>query len=528
MESRLKDDSIMKKQLLIFIPIAVVLLIAWNTARVSCFYMLLMPDRPSLYYFMSGLTLLIIALAFIAAWFLVLKKRRGEEIKLERFFFICVLTLGVFYSMILIPTCAPDELQHFANAYCWSNVLLGQEPVDENGNVYMREEDSIYYNQYTCTPEHYYMIYGQIFSSEENDVIVSSDQTTTESSFLPYIPQILGVTIGRLLHRSYAMTIYLARMLNLLFFVICVCFALRKMPFGKPVLFVISVLPMTLHLSSSLSYDSFVMGIAMLFIASCMDAIFVKEKVTWKDMVLLTVLLGLLAPCKIIYSFLAIMLFFIPREKFSSGGARLISAVVVVAVMLICIYLFYFSSVFSFAVNDGSTLVWNGEAGYAVSDLIADPLNTLQILFNTLRVNFSYYWEIMIGSQMAELNMNVSHMFIYGLSALLFGAALLDEKRDHYFKNSHRIWMIIICIVVLFLAMLSMLVAWTPISYNYVTGMQGRYLLPTLPLLLLAMKNNKIKIGRNYEYVIYSAAVLINALILLQIATIGIVGTYFS
>ena len=38
--------------------------------------------------------------------------------------------------------------------------------------------------------------------------------------------------------------------------------------------------------------------------------------------------------------------------------------------------------------------------------------------------------------------------------------------------------------------MLSMLIAWTPLSSRVINGVQGRYFLPFLPVLLLALKND--------------------------------------
>ena len=40
--------------------------------------------------------------------------------------------------------------------------------------------------------------------------------------------------------------------------------------------------------------------------------------------------------------------------------------------------------------------------------------------------------------------------------------------------------------------MFSMLLAWTPVSSNVINGVQGRYLLPLLPMFLLSLKNDKV------------------------------------
>ncbi|MEI3183727.1 MAG: DUF2142 domain-containing protein [Lachnospiraceae bacterium] len=40
--------------------------------------------------------------------------------------------------------------------------------------------------------------------------------------------------------------------------------------------------------------------------------------------------------------------------------------------------------------------------------------------------------------------------------------------------------------------MFSMLLAWTPVTSNVINGVQGRYLLPLLPMFLLSLKNDRV------------------------------------
>ena len=40
--------------------------------------------------------------------------------------------------------------------------------------------------------------------------------------------------------------------------------------------------------------------------------------------------------------------------------------------------------------------------------------------------------------------------------------------------------------------MFSMLLGWTPVSATMIQGVQGRYLLPLLPMFLLSLKNDKV------------------------------------
>lgn len=85
-----------------------------------------------------------------------------------------------------------------------------------------------------------------------------------------YLPQALGITLGRLLSLGQVLTIYLGRLCNLAFFVLCGWLAVRLAPFGKMAFFGAALLPMTLELVSSLSYDGFAISLGFLCTAYVM------------------------------------------------------------------------------------------------------------------------------------------------------------------------------------------------------------------------------------------------------------------
>lgn len=59
-------------------------------------------------------------------------------------------------------------------------------------------------------------------------------------------------------------------------------------------------------------------------------------------------------------------------------------------------------------------------------------------------------------------------------------------------KTGHRIWIWFLSFICLGALMFSMLLGWTPVSATKIQGVQGRYLLPLLPMLLLTMKSSRV------------------------------------
>ena len=67
--------------------------------------------------------------------------------------------------------------------------------------------------------------------------------------------------------------------------------------------------------------------------------------------------------------------------------------------------------------------------------------------------------------------------------------------------------MIILCLGCTGLILLGMLFQWTPMGYVSVEGVQGRYFLPFLPILLAACRSRGILLNRRIDRGIAAAAV---------------------
>ena len=61
--------------------------------------------------------------------------------KLPGLYFGIIMCLGILYMLVLAPLSAPDEVSHYISAYELSNRFLGLPGADEDGYIYIREED---------------------------------------------------------------------------------------------------------------------------------------------------------------------------------------------------------------------------------------------------------------------------------------------------------------------------------------------------------------------------------------------------
>lgn len=130
------------------------------------------------------------------------------------------------------------------------------------------------------------------------------------------MPQAIGISLARLLGLNTVSLLYFGRFCNLLFFVAMLYWSMKRIPFGKEVLFGVAVLPMSLHLAASFSYDVMILSCMFLLTAVCLDLAYERAQVRAWDIVLLAVLAAVAGPCKMVYARCWACALLIPMQKF--------------------------------------------------------------------------------------------------------------------------------------------------------------------------------------------------------------------
>lgn len=307
-----------------------------------------------------------------------------------------------------------------------------------------------------------------------------------------YGPQALGMALVRAMDWGTLPLLYLGRLCNLVFFVFMTWLAMKRLPFGKEVLFGTALLPMTLHLSSSFSYDVMIMGCMFYFTAVCLDLAYEKERAEWKDVAVLSLVMAAAGPCKMVYAVMMGLCLLIPVKKFGGWGRWFISAACVAGAWAGAMYLVNSQVIVSYATETESYVQWAGESGYSLSLLIHQPMRLIKIFYQTLLWQAQHYHLTMIGAYLGNLDpvLDVPYVLVVLFTLCLLGLALRKPGESLFITGGKRLWVLVVCAGCGAAVMLSMLIAWTPLSSRVINGVQGRYFLPFLPVLLLALKND--------------------------------------
>ena len=191
---------------------------------------------------------------------------RIKRLKVEQIFLCMGILFGVLYMVVLPPFTTPDEAVRVDTTYYYSSKILGQQAVDENGYVLYRSDDALYNHddQHIPTVQSYASLYHNLFKMDHSDGTVNFLRAPLSVSAIAYVPQIIGVTLARLFHLGNIQMLLWGRMFAMAFYLLCLYWAIKIAPIGKELLMVVALMPTTLQMAVSFSYDSTVLALCFL------------------------------------------------------------------------------------------------------------------------------------------------------------------------------------------------------------------------------------------------------------------------
>lgn len=479
-----------------------------------------------------------------------------------------MLILGLGYMYVFPAMSAPDEIAHFISAYKLSNKMLGKQATVKDGHVIIRAQDlwiedvdgeytfdkSKSEEEKVLIPEEgshgkiisskleetsYKVFYGKGDSRNNNTYISFSGQNYEKAQSLHapvntiptvYFLPATGITAARIMGLNSIYLVLFGRMANLILFILFGTLGIYFMPKFKEFIFLVSLLPTTIELAASYSYDAVMISSMIFFVSYVFFLAHEKKEFDIKDLVIVSLIAGLVLPCKMVYFPMLLLLFSIPLYKFKFRGKVdgkikkeniaffLASAVVVLLSWVFAMYLVNRSTVVGYSTSNTSSLEWAGEESYTIGYLLHNKLKAVKLFYNTLLLQLEYYHKTMFGAYLGHADDVVGIPYI-GFLLLNIGMifSVFGEAKEKQLLVKERVLTGISIFFVIFLVLLSMLIAWTPISSEFIEGVSGRYFIPVLLLLLMICRNNKIAIKDETKRNIIFLFILINAISLLKI-----------
>lgn len=467
----------------------------------------------------AGIRISFVLLAFYTGavylfFCLFVKRIPGKiwNVPLERIAALLVLLLGTGYMFVMPPHAAPDEPAHFGTAYAYTDRILMQPAVDEAGYVYVRQEDMIYNEaQKNPTAYSYQLFWDNFFSTAGDGGKVTFGSRMLSGVWpLAYLPQIAGILIARSLRLGGVPLFMFTRGMSLLFYTVCCYYAVKRMPFAKGALALTALLPMSLELGASCSYDSMMLALTYLFAGQVWHCIYGKEKMHWKDWGLLTGIAVLVVPLKIVYLPLFALCLLIPVQKCASAkkmwtGRACVLGGGLLSLLAVRLYpIIYYLTRTSFHAAKGQ---WQG---ISLRDVLAHPAMGVRLLAESLRSQGDFYLSTMVGGKLGWLDTEIPDYLVYGFWFLLFLSAVKMAKEKQYIQTETRLFAAGLSVVTVLAVFGVFLLTWTAAGADHIDGVQGRYFLPLLPVLLPCLRNRRLVLRSDIERPLLASAAILH------------------
>ena len=478
-------------------------------------YTLVMTERRDLFSWVTMLCFTLLGILIIVIYYFLFI--REKETKTEFIYLICAAVLGFIFLMYLPDYSAPDEEKHIATAYGLSNMVCGGEHSEYVAVRKTDIEQDILHAYLTRD------VYNKYYDSVLHNVRADKTMVKTKWEMLDtqkylYAVPALGITIGRILDFGTVQTMLLGSMFNYILFVLMAFYAIKKIPFGKAGMAVLCLLPLTLQQASSYSYDCPILAMSLVVVALSLK-LATDEKIDKRDLAVLIIVSILFLPVKgFAYAPILFMTAF-PLKRLYKEDRKLFKILLsgLFAAVIIALIAKMLTPQQGGSGSLNGFVEWADSPGYTIGYLLKNPASCLVLLWDTLTNLGTFYFGSMIGSNLGWLAIGIPMVVIVPMFIVMLLGFMKSEEDKFDFSGKAKLLISIMAVLSVGCIMGAMLLDWTPLGSNEIHGVQGRYFVPLLAPVLLAMRSDKIKGGKSlYKDCIFTM-VLIQPVVLFYI-----------
>ena len=440
-----------------------------------------------------------------------------KGMKIENIF-LMVAPLTCIFFLVTMPTFKNhDEYYHWLKAYEVSQgTLMTPQEDGVQGSMMPEDVSKVFPTDWTKLDYQMMKELLDVKLNEDNKGILNPE-TAAVYSFVQYIPQATGIALARLVTDNVYLITYGGRIVNMIFALLVLYFAIKLMPFGKKLLLIPAMIPIAIEGFTSLSPDAMTISVAFFYIAYILHLAFgKKEQLGMKEKVILLISSIVIALCKIVYIPLVGLILIIPKEKFKNQGNKnkILNFCVIagIAVMINLIWLAISSRYLS--------TFREGDSKIQVLLALQNPILYIQNVLYTFNLNGSNYLLSLFGADLGWGELIKLYSIVpYAFLGIYLFTAITDNELKDKFKRYQIVWISLVVLAIVGLIFTSLYVQWTTVGQTSIAGIQGRYFLPILPLVMLLLGSVvKVKSLYNEEKVTKFVGI---SILVLQIFTIS-------
>lgn len=463
---------------------------------------------------------IIIMIIFISIFIFLIKCRNFKY----RFFIVALIT-GILSIFIAPPYTAPDELRHFARAYTISEGVIVCKTYSEGEKYYYQELAECSIEKEFVNLKLISENSGEHWTSETNSLIflpkyldsIKKDYSGENTTMpyhgtdginpIAYIPQLIFIWIAKLIHLNPIGVYYMARFGNLLCATVLLLLAIKQLPKYQNLLTILFFAPGLVFLRSTCSTDSILFGLIVLFLTyvgkvSETENLNFYQKKVWSKILIILIGIGLI---KLPYILCATILLFIENKKFLTKKERktwfqwIQKFILVGTMILIPCFIYKLSNIWLtlYSNHTGNTSI------VFLRYLLENPIEVINLVIQTFYENFTEYL-------LSGLTIPHSKILLIPYLIVLIYFGLCQDKKERQKKNINESYFLFIGLGIWSAILGTFYFVGPSPDIGYIWGVQGRYLLPILPIIgfgLVSYKSTeefeqRIKGERYFYYIV--------------------------
>ena len=382
--------------------------------------------------------------------------------------------LGIVFALYVPTEYTYDEESHYIRAYnvAIHNWIYDYDEVEEypvsvemlHGMTWISDNYEDYCN--------YIDDMNQYRLNQTELKIVNTPQVVYTP--LPYIASGIGVKIAKILDFSIVRSVQMARLGNVLLYVLMAFFAIKIMPKKKLLLLFYYAMPINVFLASSLGTDYLINGLVGLALAIIYYVKNSENRMSLQMYVLLLLILCSIPCAKSTYAPMILLIGTLREEELPKNIKVVHNYLVAIILMFLM-----FTITYLYGSRYGISL-WNREnvdSAQQISYIIHNPVNAFGVF---LKATWDYAESNILRKYVSFAYLgNVEDLYYYEISGLLLLTIVKEKEvadnRLLKLKACNWICMFLSILGCYALSMLALYVTFTTIGADYVDGFQGRY-----------------------------------------------------
>lgn len=419
---------------------------------------------------------------------------------------VCIFVCGALFCFANPPLQAPDETDHYLRSYA---ISLGRLDFDADRGypedvdrllaafpgAWVNAHTSVGWGENSQGAEAPYDSSGYALKQwgEDGEVLSVADsfaqylsgepakEKVTEPislMILPFVPQALGMVLARLIGLGALGCLYAGRLANLACYTLLCWLALRGCRRYQPVFLGVMLLPLSLYMAASLSYDATLLGFYYL-----VASYYCRDEIRDRDVYAFFAAFVLMNVAKPYINLLWIVLpLILPRRAWKTRWKKWQVALAGLAgALLVTRFIEWYGVAFRHNYGTIERMIEGVEQLPQLAFILSNPLRYIAVLFGTLYENEFFIGQLGV---FGSLDLPIPLLNILCPAVLLFCAALSVHEKSSL-RPLPAAGLGALSVVYIAGAMTAMYITYTPVGMVRVIGLQARYFLPVFLMLLV-------------------------------------------